>query len=93
MSDQKDKSKLKDTERVAAALSQIINTIKNLQRLASEHNIESKLYIRDGSEHLYQLLGDNRVGRWLSKLGEEIYDDHEQWMELIVFFEKDLKVQ
>ena len=34
-------SKLKDTERVVAALSQVINTIKDLQGLASEHHIES----------------------------------------------------
>ena len=86
-------SKLKDTERVMAALSQIINTVKDLQRLASEHHIESKLYSGDGLERIYQLLGDNRVTRWLSKLYEETYDDHEQWVKLIEFLEKDLKVQ
>ena len=52
-------SKLKDTERVVAALSQIINTVKDLQRLASEHHIESKLYSGDGLERIYQLPGDN----------------------------------
>ena len=86
-------SKLKDTERVMAALSQIINTVKDSQRLASEHHIESKLYSGDGLERIYQLLGDNRVTRWLSKLYEETYDDHEQWVKLIEFLEKDLKVQ
>ena len=44
-------------------------------------------------QNVYQLLGDNRVTRWLSKLCEETYDDHEQWMKLIEFLEKDLKVQ
>ena len=58
-------SKLKDTEKVVAALSQIINTMKDLIRLASEHHIESKLCSGDGLERLYQLLGDNRVTRWL----------------------------
>ena len=72
--------KLKDTERVVAALSQIIITMKDLQRLTSEHHIESKLYSGDGLERIYQLLGDNRVTRWLSKLREKTYDDHEQWM-------------
>ena len=43
-------SKLKDTERIVAALSQIINTMKDLQRLASEHRVESKLYSGDGLE-------------------------------------------
>ena len=47
-------SKLKDTERIVAALSQIINTMKDLQRLASEHRVESKLYSGDGLEWIYQ---------------------------------------
>ena len=85
--------KLKDTERVVVALSQIIITMKDLQRLASEHHIESKLYSGDGLERIYQLLGDNRVTRRLSKLREETYDDHEQWVKLIEFLEKNLKVQ
>ena len=76
-----------------AVLSQIINTMKDLQRLASEHHIESKSYSGDGLERINQLLADNRVTRWLSKLYEETYDDHEQWMKLIEFLEKDLKVQ
>ena len=42
-----------------AALSQIINTMKYLQCLASEHHIESRLYCGDGLECIYQLLGDN----------------------------------
>ena len=86
-------SKLKDTERVVAALSQIINTMKDLQRLASEHHIESKLYSGDGLERIYQLLGDNWVTRLLSKLCEETYGDHEQWIVLVEFLEKHLKVQ
>ena len=57
-------SKFKNTERVVAALIQIINTMKGLQRLASEHHVESKLYIGDGLACIYQLLGDNRVTRW-----------------------------
>ena len=44
-------------------------------------------------ERIYQLLGDSRITRWLSKLCEESYDDKEQWIQLIEFLEKDLKVQ
>ena len=63
-----------------------------IQSLASEHQIESKLYSGDGLERLYQLIGDNQVTIWLSNLCEETYDDHEQWMKLIQFLE-DLKMQ
>ena len=52
-------SKLKDAEKVVAAQSQIINTMKNLQRLTSEYHIESKLDSGDGLKQIYQSLGDN----------------------------------
>ena len=72
-----------------AALSQIINRMKDLQRLASEHHTEPKLYSGDGLEQIHQLLADNQVTRWFSKLYEETYDDHEEWMKMIEFLEKE----
>ena len=69
--------KLKDTEKVVTALSQVINAIKDLKRLASEHHIESKFYSGNGLERIYQLLDDNGITKWLSKLREETYDDQE----------------
>ena len=57
--------KLQDPDKLVEALSQIINTMKYLQRLASEHGIESLLYRGNGIERIYQFLGDNRVTRWL----------------------------
>ena len=62
--------------------------MKDLQRLASEHHTEPKLYSGDGLEQIHQLLADNQVTRWFSKLYEETYD-HEQWMKLIEFLEKE----
>ena len=61
--------------------------MKDLQRLA--HHIESKLYSGDRLKLYISCL----VTRWLSKLCKETYDDQEQWMKLVEFLEKDLKVQ
>ena len=47
--------------------------MKDLECLASEHHIESKLHSGDGLEGIYQLLNDNEVTRWLSKLCEETW--------------------
>ena len=47
--------------------------MKDLKHPTSEHPIESKLYSGNGSECMYQLLGDNQVTRWLSKLCEETW--------------------
>ena len=51
------------------------------------------MYGGDGLEKIYQLLGDNRMTRWLAIICEETYDDEELWLKLIGFLEKELKVQ
>ena len=84
---------MRDTGKIIDALSKIINTMKDLEKLANDHNIQSKLYSGDGLERIYQLLGDSRVTRWLSIVCEEAYTDEELWLQLIEFLEKDLKVQ
>ena len=63
--------------------------MKDLQHLASEHHTEPKSYSADGLEQIHQLLADNQVTRWFSKLYEETYDDHEEWMKMIEFLEKE----
>ena len=85
--------KIRDTGKIVDAFSKIINTMKDLEKLANDHNIQSKLYSGDGLERIYQLLGDSRVTRWLSIACEKTYNDEELWLQLIEFLEKDLKVQ
>ena len=75
------------------ALSQVINTMKELQPQKTKHHSESILSSGNKLERIYHLLGDNRVTRSLSKLHEETHDDHKPSMKLIKFIEKDLKVQ
>ena len=50
---------LKDLEKIVEALSKMINTMKDLEHLACEHNIQARLYSGDGLDRIYQLLGDN----------------------------------
>ena len=85
--------KIRDTEKIVEALNKIINTMKDLKKLASDHGIKSKLYSGDGLEKIYQLLGDSRMTRWLAIVCEEAYDDEELWLKLVEFLEKELKVQ
>ena len=69
--------KLKDSEKIVEALSKMINTMKDLEHLACEHNIQARLYSGDGLDRVYQLLGDNRVTRWLSTICDDTYNDEE----------------
>ena len=48
--------KLKDPHKLVESLSRIINTMKNLQRLALEHGIESRLYCGNSIERIYKFL-------------------------------------
>ena len=45
--------KINDLDKLAEALSWITNTMKDLERIASEHGIESKLYSSNGIERIY----------------------------------------
>ena len=85
--------KIKDTEKNVEALNKIINTMKDLKKLASDHVIKSKLCSGDGLEKIYQLLSDSRMTRRLAIVCEEAYDDEELWLKLNEFLEKELKVQ
>ena len=71
--------KLKDSEKVVEALSKMINTVRDLEHLACERNIQAKLYSGDGLDRIYQLLRDNRVTRWLSTICDNTYNDKELW--------------
>lgn len=48
--------KLKDSGKLVKALSRIINTMKDLQSLATERGIVSRFYSGDGIEIIYQCL-------------------------------------
>ena len=67
--------KLKQTEKVADALAKVFNLIKDLMKLAKQHNIEEKLYHEEGLQQIYKLLGDGRVTRWLSTICDEQLED------------------
>ena len=85
--------KIKETERLMEGLSRIINLMKDLTTLAVKHNIENQLYYSGSIHKIYQLLGENRVTKWLMKISDEDISDEEQWRKLMQFLEKELQVQ
>ena len=85
--------KIKEPEKLMEGLSKIINLMKDLTTLAVKHNIENQLYYGDRIHKIYQLLGENRVTKWLMKISDEDLSDEEQWQKLMQFLEKELRVQ
>ena len=86
-------SKIKEPEKLMEAISRLINVMKDLISLSSEHKIENHLYYGNGIERIYLLLGDGRVTKWLSKVSEDNLHDEELWNGLIEFLEKEVKIQ
>ena len=85
--------KFKEPKKLMEGLSRIINLMKDLTTLAVKHNVENWLYYSDSIHKIYQLLGENRVMKWLMKISDEDLSDEEQWQKLIQFLEKELRVQ
>ena len=57
-------------------------------KLAKQHNIEEKLYHEEGLQQIYKLLT-----RWLSTICDEQLKDKKVWAKLILFPEKEMKIQ
>ena len=95
-------SRSKDFGKNELWISKIITVMKDLAKLATDHNIEGMLYNGDGIDKVMKIIGENRVTRWLTKEcaddGSEDEDEDfetknkESWKSLIVFLEKELKI-
>ena len=84
---------MKQSEKVTDALAKVVNLMKDLMKLAKQQNTEEKLYHGEGLQQIYKLLGDGRVTRWLSTICNEQLEDKKVWEKLILFLEKELKIQ
>jgi len=55
--------------------------------------IEAKLFHGDGLDMIYSIMGETRVTKWISKTCERNFEEEELWNHLIIFLEKELRVQ
>ena len=85
--------KLKGSERIRDGLINIINAMSDLISLCKRHCIEGKLYNGDALNIIYSMMGDGRVTRWLTCICDENLEDEALWSKLIMFLEKELKVE
>ena len=85
--------KIKDNERIKEGLISIINAISDLIKLAKRHNLEGRLYYGDGLDMIYGIMGEARIAKWLTSICDETLEGEALWKRLILFLEKELKVQ
>ena len=85
--------KMRNSDEIKDGLINLINGIRDLIKVAKQHNIEAKLYNGDGLEIIYNSMGDNRVTRWLTSICDDELADEQLWGRLLKFLERDLRVQ
>ena len=84
--------KIKDPAKSAEALSKIVNCMRDLIALSKQHNIENELYYGSALHRIYKVLDDKTMTRWLSLQSESDWKEEVLWLNLIKFFEKDIKI-
>ena len=78
---------------VQEVLSAIINTMRDLMKLAKRHSIENKLYYGEGLNRIYRQMDVGMRRRWLERSTSDSSTEGESlWTNLITFLEKELKV-
>ena len=80
-------------ERLKDSLISLINGMTDLITLSKYHGIEAKLFHGDGLDTIYGLMGESRVTKWISKTCEEKLEEEDLWKQLILFLEKELRIQ
>ena len=80
-------------DKLMSSLMSLINGMKDLIKLSKYHNIEAKLFHGDGLDMIYSIMGEARVTKWISKTCEKNFEEEELWNHLIIFLEKELRVQ
>ena len=80
--------KLIDSEKTVEALSKIINTKKDLEHLVCQHNIQARMYSREGFDSIYQQLEGNRLTSWLSTNCDDAHPYQELRAKLTEFSER-----
>ena len=61
-------AKIRDHQELAVALSRLANAMENLSKTARIHKIEYELYNTHSEGMLYEIIGDQRVERFLEKM-------------------------
>ena len=70
------------------SLTNVINVLQDLMRLAQEHSIEEYLYYGEGLNTIYQLIGDVQTTEFLDTICTEDLEQQEIWSSLFwwIFF-------
>ena len=84
--------KLKD-EKLVNGLMKLINGIKELGILATQHGIEGILYHPSNTAKIYEVMGRQKQIKFLERTADKSMTDKEEWGEILKFLEKEHKIR
>lgn len=68
-------------------ISDLVNVIYDLIKLAKTHKIEGKLYYGDGIYAIYKIIGDTKVTKFLEKTWDDELKREELWKVFVQFMD------
>ena len=84
---------LRGDEKIAIALAGLLNAMKDLSTLATEHKIEGQLYEGGGLEKVMTLIGDARHRKFRSKNLVFSSSKKDEWGKLYDFLKQELRLR
>ena len=83
-------SKLQDDEKISLILTNILNTMSELSKLATENDLESELYYGGGLEKVFELIGKERERKFIRSTSKLKLRKNEKWDKLVEFLKEEL---
>ena len=81
--------KIRDDEKIAFTISNLLNTMADLSRLAKQFNLEAELYHGGGVIKILDVIGNQRERKFIKSISGEKLGDPEKWQRLIKFLENE----
>ena len=84
-------SRTKDPQDIALSLSKLGNAMENLSTTAKTHGIEYDLFNSHTEGFIYEILGNERVERYMEKYDEKLGHPENDWQLMIDFVREEAK--
>ena len=85
--------KIRGDKKIGAAIASLINVMKDLSTLASDHGIEGQLYEGGRLEKIMTLIGDTRHRKFRNQNLDPVASKKEEWQKLRKFLEHELQLR
>ena len=83
--------KIKDEEKLIPVISQLVNAMSELQFLVEKHDIKNALYHSSNLGIIYDLIGDQRMRRFIAENSNTEMNEQENWNKIMVFLRCELR--